>query len=93
VGCCPHIAFFAPAGHSSAHIHLHKRYRNEAQQRTHSHHPCRQPDPPANLQEFLRAKQSGKPYDEQGFQTCLAQSVAEVVKRQADAGIDVVSDG
>jgi 5-methyltetrahydropteroyltriglutamate--homocysteine methyltransferase len=48
---------------------------------------------PQNLQEFLRLKQSGKPYDEAGFQSCLADSVAEVVKRQADAGIDVVSDG
>ena len=45
------------------------------------------------LQEFLRAKQGGKPYDEQGFQKCLSDSVAEVVKQQADAGIDVVSDG
>jgi 5-methyltetrahydropteroyltriglutamate--homocysteine methyltransferase len=48
---------------------------------------------PQNLQEFLRAKQSGKPYDEAGFQKCLADSVAEVVKQQADAGVDVVSDG
>jgi 5-methyltetrahydropteroyltriglutamate--homocysteine methyltransferase len=48
---------------------------------------------PQKLQEFLRLKQSGKPYDEAGFQTCLAESVAEVVKQQADAGIDVVSDG
>jgi 5-methyltetrahydropteroyltriglutamate--homocysteine methyltransferase len=48
---------------------------------------------PAELQEFLRAKQSGKPYDEAGFQKCLADSVAHVVKQQADAGIDVVSDG
>lgn len=48
---------------------------------------------PQALQEFLRAKQSGKPYDEQGFQKCLSDSVAAVVKRQADAGIDVVSDG
>jgi 5-methyltetrahydropteroyltriglutamate--homocysteine methyltransferase len=48
---------------------------------------------PAPLQDFLRARQSGKPYDEAGFQTCLADSVAEVVKQQADAGIDVVSDG
>jgi 5-methyltetrahydropteroyltriglutamate--homocysteine methyltransferase len=48
---------------------------------------------PAKLQEFLRARQSGKPYDEPGFQTCLADSVAEVVKQQAEAGIDVVSDG
>ena len=48
---------------------------------------------PPKLQEFLRAKQGGKPHDEQGFQKCLSDSVAEVVKQQADAGIDVVSDG
>jgi len=48
---------------------------------------------PPKLQEFLRAKQGGKPYDEQGFQKCLSDSVAEVVKQQEDAGIDVVSDG
>jgi len=48
---------------------------------------------PPKLQEFLRAKQGGKPYDEQGFQKCLSDSAAEVVKQQADAGIDVVSDG
>jgi 5-methyltetrahydropteroyltriglutamate--homocysteine methyltransferase len=48
---------------------------------------------PPQLQEFLRAKQSGKPYDEQGFQTCLTQSVVKVVRQQANAGIDVVSDG
>ena len=48
---------------------------------------------PPKLQEFLRAKQGGKPYDEQGFQKCLSDSVAEVVKQQADVGIDVVSDG
>ena len=48
---------------------------------------------PPKLQEFLRAKQGGKPHDEQGFQKCLSDSVAEVVKQQTDAGIDVVSDG
>ena len=48
---------------------------------------------PPTLQEFLRAKQGGKPHDEQGFQKCLSDSVAEVVKQQEDAGIDVVSDG
>jgi 5-methyltetrahydropteroyltriglutamate--homocysteine methyltransferase len=48
---------------------------------------------PAKLQEFLRARQSGQPYDEPGFQKCLADSVAEVVKQQADTGLDVVSDG
>jgi 5-methyltetrahydropteroyltriglutamate--homocysteine methyltransferase len=48
--------------------------------------------PPA-LQEFLRAKQGHKPYDKAGYETCLTSSVAEVVRQQAHAGIDVVSDG
>jgi len=48
--------------------------------------------PPA-LQEFLRAKQAGKPYDTAAYDKCLEESVAEVVRKQADTGIDVVSDG
>ena len=48
---------------------------------------------PQALQEFLRAKQSGKGYDEVAYQQCLAKSVAAIVKQQADVGIDVVSDG
>jgi 5-methyltetrahydropteroyltriglutamate--homocysteine methyltransferase len=48
---------------------------------------------PDTLQEFLRAKQGGKPYDEKAYQTRLADSVAAVVRQQAKAGIDVVSDG
>ena len=48
--------------------------------------------PPA-LQEFLRAKQAGKPYDQAAYQRCLSDSVAAVVRQQADVGIDVVSDG
>jgi 5-methyltetrahydropteroyltriglutamate--homocysteine methyltransferase len=48
--------------------------------------------PPA-LQEFLRAQQAGKPYDEQAYRQCLTDSVAAVVRRQAETGVDVVSDG
>jgi 5-methyltetrahydropteroyltriglutamate--homocysteine methyltransferase len=48
---------------------------------------------PAALQDFLRLKQGGKPYDEKAYQKCLSNSVAEVVREQATAGIDVVSDG
>ena len=48
---------------------------------------------PKSLQEFLRARQSGKPYDKAAYEQCLAVSVAEVVKQQAAAGVDVVSDG
>jgi 5-methyltetrahydropteroyltriglutamate--homocysteine methyltransferase len=48
---------------------------------------------PPELQEFLRAKQAGKPYEQGAYAKCLKESVAEVVRRQADVGIDVVSDG
>lgn len=48
---------------------------------------------PDALQEFLRAKQGGKPYDDKAYQTCLTDSVAEIVRQQAKAGIDIVSDG
>jgi 5-methyltetrahydropteroyltriglutamate--homocysteine methyltransferase len=48
---------------------------------------------PAALQDFLRLKQAAKPYDERAYQKCLTDSVAEVVRQQAETGIDVPSDG
>ncbi len=48
---------------------------------------------PQALQEFLRARQAGKPYDHKAYESCLSQSVASVVREQAQAGVDVVSDG
>ena len=48
--------------------------------------------PPA-LQEFLRAQQAGRPLDQKAHDRCLSDAVADVVSRQAEAGIDVVSDG
>jgi 5-methyltetrahydropteroyltriglutamate--homocysteine methyltransferase len=48
---------------------------------------------PPELQDFLRARQAGKPFDERAYDACLTASVAEIVRRQAQAGIDVVSDG
>jgi 5-methyltetrahydropteroyltriglutamate--homocysteine methyltransferase len=48
---------------------------------------------PQALQEFMRAKQSDAPYDRAGYEACLAQSIADVVRRQAEIGIDVISDG
>jgi len=48
---------------------------------------------PAPLLPFIRAKQSGQPYDQRAHGACLARSVAEVVREQAAAGIDVPSDG
>jgi 5-methyltetrahydropteroyltriglutamate--homocysteine methyltransferase len=48
--------------------------------------------PPA-LQDFLRLKQAGKPYDKAAYDACLKGAVAEVVHKQAETGLDVVSDG
>ncbi len=48
---------------------------------------------PQPLQDFLKAKQGGKPYDEAAYQKCLTASVGDVVKQQAQTGIDVISDG
>jgi 5-methyltetrahydropteroyltriglutamate--homocysteine methyltransferase len=48
---------------------------------------------PEPLQQFLRLKQAGKPFDQAAYDKCLTDSVAEVVQQQAQAGIDVVSDG
>src|SRR2546421_5531505 len=48
--------------------------------------------PPALL-EFIRARQRREPYDERAYERCLADSVKDVVRRQAAAGIDLPSDG
>src|SRR5437660_2700247 len=48
---------------------------------------------PEPLLTFLRLKQSGRPFDDTAYQKCLSESVAEIVRRQAEAGVDVVSDG
>jgi 5-methyltetrahydropteroyltriglutamate--homocysteine methyltransferase len=48
---------------------------------------------PEALQEMMRAKQGGKPYDRAAYEACLKQSVAEVVHHQGEVGLDVISDG
>src|SRR5579884_684951 len=48
---------------------------------------------PPELQEFLRLKQAGKPYDQAGYDACLKRAVADVVRQQAAVGVDVISDG
>ncbi len=48
---------------------------------------------PAELLQFIRPKQAGQPYDEQAYAKCLRASVEAAVRRQVEAGIDVVSDG
>jgi 5-methyltetrahydropteroyltriglutamate--homocysteine methyltransferase len=48
---------------------------------------------PRALQEIMRAKQGGETYDRAAHEACLKASVADVVRRQADTGLDVISDG
>jgi 5-methyltetrahydropteroyltriglutamate--homocysteine methyltransferase len=48
---------------------------------------------PPGLLEFLAAKDAGRSYDEEAYQRTLKEAVADQVRRQVDAGIDVVNDG
>ena len=48
---------------------------------------------PADLLEMVRIKEAGQPYDHEAFAARVRTAVAEVVGKQIDAGVDVVSDG
>src|SRR5262245_43797486 len=48
---------------------------------------------PPELVDFLKAIDRGEAYDESAYHTALAQAIAIVVRQQADAGVDIVSDG
>ena len=48
--------------------------------------------PPA-LVEFLQKTEADAPYDKAAYEACLTDSVAEVMRQQAEAGVDIVSDG
>ncbi len=43
--------------------------------------------------DFIFARERGESYDSDGFRSCMASACAETVRRQAEAGIDIVSDG
>ena len=48
---------------------------------------------PPELSRYIEAIDNGVAVDQAAFDRCLVRSVAEVIKRQQQAGIDVVSDG
>jgi 5-methyltetrahydropteroyltriglutamate--homocysteine methyltransferase len=48
---------------------------------------------PADLLAFLAAQERGEQYDEAEYRDCLARAVTDTVRRQVDAGIDLVDDG
>jgi len=48
---------------------------------------------PADMLETMRAMATGQPYDARAYEAALTRNVAEIVKKQVEAGIDVVTDG
>jgi 5-methyltetrahydropteroyltriglutamate--homocysteine methyltransferase len=43
--------------------------------------------------DFIFARERGEPYDEAAFDACMTRAVSETVRKQVEAGIDIVSDG
>ncbi len=48
---------------------------------------------PAELFDAMKARAAGQSVDEKAYEAALTRHVNEVVKKQVDAGIDVVNDG
>jgi 5-methyltetrahydropteroyltriglutamate--homocysteine methyltransferase len=48
---------------------------------------------PPRLIEYLTKIEGNLPHDEAGYEACLKDTIAEVVRQQAEAGVDIVSDG
>jgi 5-methyltetrahydropteroyltriglutamate--homocysteine methyltransferase len=43
--------------------------------------------------DFLFAREKAQPYDQAAFDACMTRAVSEIVRRQVEAGVDIVSDG
>jgi len=48
---------------------------------------------PHNLLDILKARYAGESYDERQLNSVLTQAVADCVRRQAECGIEIVTDG
>jgi 5-methyltetrahydropteroyltriglutamate--homocysteine methyltransferase len=48
---------------------------------------------PPDLLDMIRAKERGGSFDAAAFAARVKSAVAEVVRRQAEAGIDIIADG
>ena len=46
-----------------------------------------------NVVDYIFAREKGEDYDHAGFQKTMAEAVMETVRRQKEAGVDIVSDG
>ena len=43
--------------------------------------------------DFIFARENETPFDQAEFDACMSAAVSDTVKKQVDAGIDIVSDG
>jgi 5-methyltetrahydropteroyltriglutamate--homocysteine methyltransferase len=43
--------------------------------------------------DFIFAREKEQPYDQAAFDSCMTSAVSETVRRQVEAGVDIVSDG
>ena len=43
--------------------------------------------------DFIFARERGEDYDENAFDDCMTEACAETVRKQVEAGVDIVSDG
>lgn len=43
--------------------------------------------------DFIFARENGEAFDPAGFDACMTAAVSETVRRQVEAGVDIVSDG
>jgi methionine synthase II (cobalamin-independent) len=48
---------------------------------------------PPRAMSYVEAIEGGAVVEQQAYDTCLREEIANVIRRQADAGIDIVSDG
>jgi 5-methyltetrahydropteroyltriglutamate--homocysteine methyltransferase len=48
---------------------------------------------PHDLLDMMKAKFAGQSFDEQRYEATLARAVKDVVRRQVDCGLDIVTDG
>lgn len=48
---------------------------------------------PEDIQEMMRARQNRQPVDQQAYAARVQSAVAEVVRKQVECGIDIVTDG
>jgi 5-methyltetrahydropteroyltriglutamate--homocysteine methyltransferase len=48
---------------------------------------------PADLLAMILAKEQGEPFDAELYASRVKSAVAEVVRRQAECGIDILADG